>query len=77
MRLVSCWAPLNVMLLGDKLTEGTTPVPVRLAVCRLPAALSVIVMAPVRVPVAVGVNLTLIVQLPPAATEVPQLFVCA
>jgi hypothetical protein len=31
----------------------------------------------VRVPVALGVNVTLIVQDAPAATDVPQLFVCA
>jgi hypothetical protein len=35
--------------------------------------LSVIVTAPVRAPVAVGVKVTLIVQLAPAATELPQL----
>jgi len=44
------------------------PVPVRFMVCELSAALSVIVTAPVRVPVAVGVNLTLIWQLDPAAS---------
>lgn len=38
------------------------PVPVSLTVCGLPLALSVMVMEPVRVPVAVGVNVTLIVQ---------------
>ncbi len=31
----------------------------------------------VRVPVAAGVNLTVMVQLPPAAMELPQLLVCA
>lgn len=46
--------------------------------CGLPAALSVMVTAPVRVPVAVGVNVTLMVQLPLlAATELPQLLLCA
>ena len=39
--------------------------------------MSVIVMAPVRVPVTVGVNLTLIAQFPPAATELPRLSVSA
>ena len=56
---------------------GAVPVPVRLAVCGLLVALSVTVNAALRVPVAVGVNVTLIVQLEPAATPVPQLFVCA
>ena len=38
-------------------------------------ALSLIVTVPVRVPVAVGLKVTLMVQLPPAATELPQLLV--
>src|SRR5437016_14500472 len=55
---------------------GAAPVPVMLMVCGLPAMLSVIVTAPVRMPVAVGVNVTLMVQLAPAATDVPQVLVC-
>ena len=39
--------------------------------------MSVTVTLPFLGPVAVGVNVTLIVQLPPAATEVPQVLVCA
>jgi hypothetical protein len=38
-------------------------------------AVSVIVMLPVKVPVVVGVNVTLIVQVAPAATEEPQVLV--
>lgn len=38
------------------------PVPVRLEVCGLPVALSATLSVPVRVPTAVGVNTTLIVQ---------------
>jgi hypothetical protein len=38
-------------------------------------ALSVMVSVPVRVPVVVGVNATPIVQLAPAASDVPQLVV--
>ena len=53
------------------------PVPVREMMCGLPVALSVMVMAPVLVPVAVGVNVTLMVQLAPAATGVPQVVVWA
>ena len=53
------------------------PVPVRLAVCGLFVALSVTVKLPLRVPVAVGAKVTLIVQLAPAATLAPQLFVWA
>jgi hypothetical protein len=50
-------------------------VPVRLTMCGLPAALSVILTAPVRVPVAVGVNLTVILQLDPAATDEPHVLI--
>jgi hypothetical protein len=38
------------------------PVPVKVTVCGLPAALSLIVTAPLLVPVAVGINVTLILQ---------------
>ena len=41
-------------------------------VCGLLGALSVSVSEPVRVPAAVGVNFTLIVQLAPTAMELPQ-----
>ena len=51
--------------------------PVKLADCGLLVALSVTVMVPVRVPVVVGVNVTLMEQLAPAAREAPQLLVCA
>jgi hypothetical protein len=46
-------------------------VPLREITWGVPAALSVIVTAPLRGPVAVGVNVTLIVQLAPAATVLP------
>lgn len=45
----------------------------------LPATLlllSVIVSVAERLPVAVGVKVTVIVQLPPAATELPQVLFC-
>ena len=51
------------------------PFPLRFTNCGLPAASSVTVNVPVRAPVAVGAKVTLIVQLPPAATDVPQLLV--
>jgi hypothetical protein len=53
---------------------GSTPVPLKLIVCGLPAPDEVIVIAPVRVPVAVGVNVTVIVQVAFCA-RVVQLFV--
>jgi len=52
-------------------------VPVKLAVCGLPGALSVMVTEAERDPKAVGVKVTVIVQLPLAATGLPQLLVCA
>src|SRR5229473_7342641 len=57
--------------------DELTPVPVRLTVARPFVALLEIVREPVRVPAVVGVNVTLKVQLAPAARLVPQLFVCA
>ena len=68
----------NVRLVGDKLTPGEdVPVPVRFTVWGLPLALSVMVIVPVCVPVAVGVNLTLIEQFAPAASVAPQVVVSA
>ena len=65
--VVSIW-PLNVKLVGVSPTLGAaTPVPVSGTVCGLPAALSVTASVPVRVPSAVGVNVTLIVHVAPAA----------
>jgi len=68
----------NVKLEVDKLTTGAgalAPVPLRVKECGLPAALSEMVTAAVREPAAVGVNVTVKVQLPLlAATELPQLF---
>jgi hypothetical protein len=58
-------------------TAGTTPVPVRLMVCGLPAPDDVIVTAPVRVPEAVGVNVTVIVQVAFCASVAVQVFVWA
>jgi len=46
-------------------------VPERRNVCGLPAALSKMLTVAVRVPAAVGLNVTLIAQLPLAATELP------
>lgn len=51
------------------------PVPESDTVCGLPVALSVMLSEAARVPVAVGVNRIAIVQLPPAATEGPQVLI--
>ena len=61
---------------GERLTTGAaTPVPVRLTVWVAGLALSVMVTAPVLVPAAVGLKVTLRVQLAPAATLEPQVLV--
>jgi len=53
------------------------PVPVRPTSCGLPEALSAMFTDAVRVPLAEGVKVTLMVQLAFAATVDPQLFDCA
>jgi hypothetical protein len=63
--------------LAVKLTVGLLPVPVRLTVCGLPAALSEMVTVAVRLPAAAGVNVTLIVQFSSAGSELPQVEVSA
>ena len=55
---------------------AAAPVPVRLAVWGLLPALSFMVSVPRRRPVAVGVKVTLMVQLPRPGTEVAQVLVC-
>src|SRR5947199_330650 len=64
---------LEVRVAGEKAGAGIgAPEPVRVTLCGLPVALSVILRVPVRVPVAVGFKVTLIVHVPPAATVAPQ-----
>ena len=68
----------KLRVVADKFATGPeagVPMPVRLYTCGLFDALSVKVMLPVRVPVAVGLNVTLIVHVPAAATKDPQLLV--
>ena len=69
--VVTCWLP-NARELGERVTAEVVPVPLRLTVCGLPAALSAIVSVALLVPVAVGVKATLTVQLPLGATAEPQ-----
>ena len=64
-------------LVGFKVAIGPIPVPARLTCCGLPPALSVMFKVAERLPLAVGVKVTVNVQLAPVATEVPQLLVCA
>jgi hypothetical protein len=72
------WLP-KAKLVGERLTTAAVlvPVPERLTVWGLPAALSVMVSEAARLPLAGGVKVTLIVQLAPAATLAPQLLVWA
>ena len=68
------WLP-NARLVLDKLTTAAAPLPDRATVWGLPVASSVTVIVPGWLPVAVGVKVTLMEQLPPAATEAPQVLV--
>ena len=54
---------------------GAMPAPERGDICGLPGAVSLTAMLAVRDPPAVGVNVTLTVQLPAADKEFPQLLV--
>src|SRR4029077_5043120 len=56
--------------------KGATPGPDRPAVCGLPGALSVTLKVAVRWPGAVGLKVTLEVQLVPTASKAGQLFAC-
>ena len=67
---------LKVTVVGARL-GSPAPVPERVAVCGLFVALSVSVSDALRAPAALGVNVTLMAQVAPAATLAPQVFVCA
>src|SRR5436190_940490 len=56
-------------LVGVRPIAGAVPVPASWTLCGLPAASSVMLTLPARDPVADGVNVTLIVQPVPAASE--------
>ncbi len=57
-------------------SRNSVPVPVRVIDCGLLAALSVISILVWLVPEEDGAHETLMAQFAPAATELPQLFVC-
>jgi hypothetical protein len=61
------WLPKPTLVVL-RLTLGAVPVPLKPTTWGLPLALSVSVRPPERLPVVVGVNVTLITQLPLAAT---------
>ncbi len=56
-------------MLPLSVTAGAVPFPVRDKVCGLPVALSATETVALRPPVAVGVNVAAILQVPPAATD--------
>ena len=63
--------------MGESFTAGSTPKPASGSDCALPDALSVMMTAAVRVPVVEGLKVTVMLQLPSGATDLPQLFVSA
>jgi hypothetical protein len=67
----------TVAVPGETFTTmaGATAVPMRLMVCGLPGALSVMISEAERVPLPVGVNVTLITQFTFAASDVAQVLV--
>jgi len=65
----------NERLVAESVTPAPWPVPVSAIICGDPTALSVIATAPASAPPVTGSKFPLIVQLAPAATLVPQVFV--
>jgi hypothetical protein len=60
---------------GGTVKVKSSPVPVSATVCGLPTASSAMATAPVLVPAAIGLKITLRVQFALAATVEPQVFV--
>src|SRR5213082_95648 len=67
--VASSWLPKS-RLVGANPTAGAVPFPLSGNVCGLPSASSATDSVPVRAPEAVGVKVTLMVQLAPAAKEI-------
>jgi hypothetical protein len=76
--VVNTFCEANVRLVGeiDAAAPPVVPVPLSATVCGLPLALSLTETDAVRAPATVGVKTALMVQLPPAATDEPQVLVC-
>ncbi len=66
------WLPNDNVAGLNMATPAVTPVPLKGTLCGEPAAESVTSSAALRVPAAVGVNVTEAVQCAPAAKDVPQ-----
>ena len=77
--LPTAWLP-KARLVGERPSTGavaavSVPVPERLTARGLPRPTYQMLTEAVRLPLAEGLNVTLIVQLAPAATELPQVLV--
>jgi hypothetical protein len=66
------WLP-KVRPVVERPTSGATPVPVKFTICVAAAKLPVNTTEAVRIPTALGVNVTLSVHWADGASEVPQL----
>ena len=72
------WEVANVKLAGERLAMGAvTPVPFSAITCGVLPALSAMLTEPTELPAAVGEKVTLMVQIPPAIRDAPQVLVCA
>ena len=65
--------PPKYKLVGESF--AVVPIPISVTFCGLPAALSLMLSAAVRVPDAVGLNVIVMLQLAPANNELPQALV--
>jgi hypothetical protein len=65
----------EVVLSDQDSITSCVPAPESAAACGLPLALSATVSEAVRLPVAAGVNNIAMVQVPPAATDAPQVLI--
>ena len=63
--------------MAERLATAAVPVPVSVTVWGLPVALSLMLTEAARLPAAVGVKVTLMAQVPPAAREPPQVLLWA
>jgi hypothetical protein len=82
-RVTVCWGevmptftPPKFTLAGLRLATGPVPVPLSPTTCGLPTAESAMLRLPVDTPDTVGLNVTLTVQLEPAARDLPQVLAC-
>ena len=63
----------KLKLVGESF--AVVPIPLSVTFCGLPAALSLMLSAAVGIPDAVGLNVTLMLQLDPTTSELPHVWV--